>query len=847
MDELKATVVEKWLDKNPKFLKEYLFKLNNFEFFKNVESDVHDAQNKLLKTTVERRVTTASCRSYSFRKPGGGYSNYKKPVAFSEEIAFDHGMRVSKSPFIGNFLLETPIAVNKSPIFDDLMKTSEIDENNLLFELVKDIANELNLTTLCHKILQNVLLLIKGDRSSIFLVQENHSGYVENTEQTHVPHKYLVAKVFDVDKSRSHETNDNLMTNQLRITWGHGIIGHVAATGCMLNIKDAYKDSRFSSEMDKKTGYKTKNVLCLPIISNEGKVIGVAQIINKIVNDVIVDEGFSSEDVQIFQKYLTFCAIGINNAQLIDKCYTEIKHNELLLSLAHTLFEIQSDFPKMVKQIMFNTQSIIPCERCSVLLVDPDSKGVFTQVYDMELKNDENCDGKKNVNVPINIGITGYVAATGNYLNINDAYADARFDSSVDEASNFVTKNILCMPIKNAIDKVVGVVQLLNKLDGSFNKNDIKLFEAFSIFCGLAIHNSSMYEKCNHAIAKQKIALEVLSYHASAHNDEVIKLMSHPLPSTLQLGLAEFNFDDQNLSETETCLAVVRMFTDLDLINKFRIDQQVLYRFVLTVKKNYRTVTYHNWRHAFNVAQFMFSLLQIDVIGKFFNPLEKMALIVSCLCHDLDHRGVNNNYMTKISSPMVQLYGSSVLEHHHYDHCIMILNSSGNDIFANVPQEDYCELMKIVQSTIIATDLAVHMKNRDKMFEEISKYPDLDSWKHNHTRVAYLRSLLMTVCDLSATMKPWKIQHRISHLLSEEFFQQGDIEKNQLNETPIDMMDRKKQDLMPKMQVSFMDFICVPLYSSITKLIPQLKALEDGLISNKNMWSTLSVNLSQQN
>jgi hypothetical protein len=55
------------------------------------------------------------------------------------------------------------------------------------------------------------------------------------------------------------------------------------------------------------------------------------------------------------------------------------------------------------------------------------------------------------------------------------------------------------------------------------------------------------------------------------------------------------------------------MFLDLDFIERFHIDYEVLCRWLLSVKKNYRNVTYHNWRHAFNVAQMMFAIITVSI------------------------------------------------------------------------------------------------------------------------------------------------------------------------------------------------------------------------------------------
>lgn len=56
------------------------------------------------------------------------------------------------------------------------------------------------------------------------------------------------------------------------------------------------------------------------------------------------------------------------------------------------------------------------------------------------------------------------------------------------------------------------------------------------------------------------------------------------------------------------------MFLELDFVERFHIDYEVLCRWLLSVKKNYRNVTYHNWRHAFNVAQMMFSIVTVSII-----------------------------------------------------------------------------------------------------------------------------------------------------------------------------------------------------------------------------------------
>uniref|UniRef100_A0A1A9W0L3 Phosphodiesterase n=1 Tax=Glossina brevipalpis TaxID=37001 RepID=A0A1A9W0L3_9MUSC len=651
----------------------------------------------------------------------------------------------------------------------------QLDEKELIFELVKDICNELEVRTLCHKILQNVSILLNADRGSLFLVQGRCSGNGN-------PKKCLVSKLFDVCPRSTVEEMEQ--QNEVQIAWGTGIAGHVAESGEPINIPDAYQDERFNCEIDTLTGYRTKALLCMPIKDSSGDVIGVAQVINKLNG-----ERFTETDEKVFASYLQFCGIGLRNAQLYEKSQLEIKRNQVLLDLARMIFEEQSTIEHMVFRILTHMQSLIQCQRVQILLVHEASKGSFSRVFDFEA-NDLSEEASTNrtspfeSRFPINVGITGYVATTGETVSIANAYEDDRFDASVDENTNFKHKTILCMAIKNSLGQIIGVIQLINKFDDlDFTKNDENFVEAFAIFCGMGIHNTHMYEKAIAAIAKQSVTLEVLSYHASSTIDEAHRLRRLRVPSAAHFRLHDFRFDDIHFEDDDTLKACLRMFLDLDFVERFHIDYEVLCRWLLSVKKNYRNVTYHNWRHAFNVAQMMFAILTATQWWKIFGEVECLALIIACLCHDLDHRGTNNSFQIKASSPLAQLYSTSTMEHHHFDQCLMILNSPGNQILANLSSEDYCRVVRVLEDAILSTDLAVYLRKRGTFLQCVQEQ-SLNYWLDEEPR-ALLRAMSMTVCDLSAITKPWEIEKRVADLVSSEFFEQGDMEKQELNITPI--------------------------------------------------------------
>ncbi|XP_012344985.1 cGMP-specific 3',5'-cyclic phosphodiesterase isoform X1 [Apis florea] len=768
----------------------------------------------------------------------------------------------------------SPAKRSKSPsrMYTSLVGRREelnrLDESDLFMELIRDVANELDINVLCHKILVNVGLLTHADRGSLFLAK----GPLED--------RYLVAKLFDVTQDTElEEAIQKAKNEEIKIPFGVGIAGYVAQTKEIINIKDAYKDPRFNSSIDMRTGYKTTLILSMPICNYEGDVIGVAQIINKTNGS----NEFTDRDVEVFQRYLTFCGIGIQNAQLFELSVQEYRRNQILLNLARNIFEEQNNLECLVTKIMTEAKELLKCERCAVYLLDLDcgeaghlekiverpgksmqesrkplsrreSNNIemedifqqhvtndgnkFTTIFEMDNETQKAKvyrPSASDLSNPLS-QIARYVAATGQILNIGDVTTWLKKD--VVQAGSDPIKSILCMPIVNGQRNVIGVAQLINKDNGtSFTDSDVSIFEAFAIFCGLGIHNTQMYESACKLMAKQKVALECLSYHATASNDDTLKLTSEPIPSAESYNLYSFTFIDFDLTDEDTCRATIRMFKQCDLIQKFHIPYEVLCRWILSVKKNYRPVKYHNWRHALNVAQTMFAMLKTGKMEQFMTDLEILGLLVACLCHDLDHRGTNNAFQMKTESPLAILYSTSTMEHHHFDQCVMILNSDSNNIFQSLSMEDYRRVMKVVESAILSTDLAVYFKKKNKFMELIDE-GEFD-WQSEEKK-ELLCGMMMTACDVSAIAKPWEVQHRVAKLVADEFFDQGDLERLQLNQQPVAMMDRERKDELPQMQVGFIDVICLPLYKVLSDTFPWIMPLYEGTMENRQHWQDLA-------
>ncbi|XP_016950272.1 cGMP-specific 3',5'-cyclic phosphodiesterase [Drosophila biarmipes] len=796
------------------------------------------------------------------------------PEALSRLQEFIENRKPHKRPSVTSDLFQqwmaaSPTVQQKSPrslsnssassLPESRRHLMDLDEGELFMELIRDVANELDIDVLCHKILVNVGLLTHADRGSLFLAKGTPTN------------KYLVAKLFDVtQKTALKDAVTRASAEEIIIPFGIGIAGMVAQTKQMINIKEAYKDARFNCEIDLKTGYKTNAILCMPICNYEGDIIGVAQIINKTNGCMEFDE----HDVEIFRRYLTFCGIGIQNAQLFEMSVQEYRRNQILLNLARSIFEEQNNLECLVTKIMTEARELLKCERCSVFLVDLDCCEAShlekiiekpNQPATRAIKSADSFEEKKMRNrftVLFELGgeyqaanvsrpsiselssstlaqIAQFVATTGQTVNICDVHEWVREHNQIraeDEIDS--TQAILCMPIMNAQKTVIGVAQLINKANGvPFTESDASIFEAFAIFCGLGIHNTQMYENACKLMAKQKVALECLSYHATASQDQTEKLTQDAIAEAEAYNLYSFTFTDFELVDDDTCRAVLRMFMQCNLVSQFQIPYDVLCRWVLSVRKNYRPVKYHNWRHALNVAQTMFAMLKTGKMERFMTDLEILGLLVACLCHDLDHRGTNNAFQTKTESPLAILYTTSTMEHHHFDQCVMILNSEGNNIFQALSPEDYRSVMKTVESAILSTDLAMYFKKRNA-FLELVENGEFD-WQGEEKK-DLLCGMMMTACDVSAIAKPWEVQHKVAKLVADEFFDQGDLEKLQLNTQPVAMMDRERKDELPKMQVGFIDVICLPLYRVLCDTFPWITPLYEGTLENRRNWQDLA-------
>uniref|UniRef100_A0A8C3Y619 Phosphodiesterase n=1 Tax=Catharus ustulatus TaxID=91951 RepID=A0A8C3Y619_CATUS len=745
--------------------------------------------------------------------------------------------------------------------FEKKLKTESWDNNEseILFELIQDMQESINMEKVVFKTLRRIRSLIHADRCSLFMYRQRN-GTPE-----------LATRLFNIQEGSTLE--ECLVSPDCEIVYplDIGIVGHVAQTKKTMNIKDVRECAQFSPFVDELTDYTTKNILATPILNGKDLVAVIVAINNS---------------YQSFQFLLC-------NRDPFTLVFVFVL--QVLLWSANKVFEELTDIERQFHKAFYTVRAYLNCDRYSVGLLDMTKQKVSAPMCAghlsdrcYPLKGDEIVfykvidyilHGKEDIKVIPNptpdhwalvTGLPTYVAESGFICNIMNAAADEMFnfqEGPLDE-SGWTIKNVLSMPIVNKREEIVGVVTFYNRKDGKpFDEQDETLMESLTQFLGWSVLNTDTYDKMNKLENRKDIAQDMVLYHVKCDKDEIqeilptreklgkepsecdeeelASILKEELPGPTKFEIYEFRFSDFDCTELELVKCGIQMYYELGVVKKFQIPQEVLVRFVYSVSKGYRKITYHNWRHGFNVAQTMFTLLMTGKLKRYYTDLEALAMVTAALCHDIDHRGTNNLYQMKSQNPLAKLHGSSILERHHLEFGKFLLSEESLNICQNLNRRQHEHVIHLMEIAIIATDLALYFKKRtmfQKIVDESKTYDSATAWTEylslETTKKEVVMAMMMTACDLSAITKPWEVQSKVALLVAAEFWEQGDLEISVLQQQPIPMMDRRKAAELPKLQVGFIDFVCTFVYKEFSRFHEEIQPMLDGLLNNRNEWKT---------
>ena len=357
---------------------------------------------------------------------------------------------------------------------------SELTKTQLLLEINKKIAGIKNLSEILWTIIDFVTENVNGDRGSLFL----------NDKETNE----LYSRVAQGE-----------LTREIRILNTVGIAGAIFNSKQGEIIHDVYSDKRFNKEVDQETGYKTKNMICSPVKTVDGRIIGVIQVLNK-------KKGrFTKDNLNFVDAIATQAAVSIQNAQN-NEFFQKKRAQEMEFVSIVSDVTAEIDLSALLKRVMEEATRMLNADRATLFLNDEKTSELFSRVAMGE--------GIGEIRLPNTAGIAGSVFTSGKTMNIPYAYADLRFNPSFDKQTGYFTRSILCVPVSNKNGKVIGCTQVLNKKGGKFTEEDESRLKAFTQQVAIALENAKLFDDVSKSRKYNESMLSSMSNGVITIDDE---------------------------------------------------------------------------------------------------------------------------------------------------------------------------------------------------------------------------------------------------------------------------------------------------------------------------------------
>ncbi len=305
----------------------------------------------------------------------------------------------------------------------------------------------------------------------------------------------MVVKTMDTDAGTLYRLDDNgelvfeivkgpvadkLRGEKMKVC--EGIAGWIARTGMPYVANEVANDPLWKREYSDKAGYTPQDILGVPLKTKKG-VIGVIEVLNK-----REDEPFEKRDLNILNALALRTSTILEKAKLFLELDRSVKQFTTLAEVG-TLLNSTLDQNVVRKMAMEAITRLMHAEVGSLLLVDDENKELY-----FEVALGDKGERVKEIRLKIGEGIAGWVAEHGKSLLLQDVRKDPRFYKSADQKTEFVTRDMVCVPVK-VKDKVIGVLQAINRAEGVFTEDDVELFQLFSNQVAIALDNARLYEE----------------------------------------------------------------------------------------------------------------------------------------------------------------------------------------------------------------------------------------------------------------------------------------------------------------------------------------------------------------
>eukprot|EP00927_Polykrikos_kofoidii_P071724 TRINITY_DN6795_c0_g1_i1.p1 TRINITY_DN6795_c0_g1~~TRINITY_DN6795_c0_g1_i1.p1 ORF type:complete len:1023 (+),score=152.99 TRINITY_DN6795_c0_g1_i1:337-3069(+) len=664
-----------------------------------------------------------------------------------------------------------------------------------------------------------------------------------------------------------------------RIMAQHSLVGDaIQNDGKLACTRNAPLDSRVRSSADTATNLRTRSSIAIPLpqVSDACMGTNVLQLQRYSMTENSVFHHFDIAEAEDLQKSSLATLLQIQE-ELVALFEAEREREALRnivtsLSQSETVIELAAHIEREIPDVMF-------CERCTFFFVDNTAGEVWAPAISSR---------PKFICCKFGEGLVGHVVHEAsrnklqNVLTVNDPKACSLWAGDV--AEGFVTHNVMTAPVFSAGKKrqVTGVIQILNKRSHDTQRNR-RSFQSRSVvssqtegteFCGIderllellcegvSVHLDRLLvdimcvKACiNESVTDLITATLMNEYYQTSEmrnsqvaNDgsslrvgpkstrqDVVELFKlDEIPSWANI--TNWELDYWGLTVGQEFQLFLQALNLLDVPGSIAVPQINLHNFYTNVRNNYRALPYHNFHHALSVIHYSAKLALVgDMLPQLSGEL-RFALLVSALCHDVDHRGCNNAFEVVSRSELAIRYNdNSPLESHSAAKSFELAFSKGPgtsscNIFGTFDSETYTTVRHIIISAILSTDMKCHGTHLKKLqtleSASIGAAPASDD-----ARIVMVESVLHSA-DIGNPFMPKDICMKWSKRVHEEFTMQ--VEKERTLGLPVTVfMDGLTDPVKAaKSQVGFVCFVVQPLVEILVTCFPTLHDIKAVMLEN---------------
>ncbi|PHS78735.1 MAG: adenylate/guanylate cyclase domain-containing protein, partial [Rhodospirillaceae bacterium] len=291
---------------------------------------------------------------------------------------------------------------------------------------------------------------------------------------------------------------DNI--REIRILNDSGIAGWVFSTAKGRIIDEPHDNPHFNKSIDEQTGFYTQSILCAPIMTVKGEIIGVVQALNKTLKDQPVK--FNEEDLDFLQDIATQAAVALQSTEFVERMQRKrTQEMEFLDVVSDVTSEINLN--ALLAKVMGEATRMLNAERSTLFLNDDKTNDLWSMVG-------AGLDATE-IRFPNHLGIAGAVYTSAESINIPYAYADLRFNPAFDKQTGYFTRSILCTPVVNKTGKCIGVTQVLNRKGGPFTDEDEQRLKAFTAQIAIGLENAKLFNDVQNMKNYNESMLESMS------------------------------------------------------------------------------------------------------------------------------------------------------------------------------------------------------------------------------------------------------------------------------------------------------------------------------------------------